>query len=267
MWMGAAAAAALLAACGQKDKAEETQAADAEPSAQTGAKSHGEERADLPAGFPKMTANYRATYDVKADEGPQKMTLEVAGSRQLRFEMPHPDAAQAAAGATLVGVFDDAKNRYVMFREGESAPKVAVVMPFEEGVFDLFQAWRNENATPTRVGQDTVAGLRCDVWESPPETEGEAANQACITKDGIILKGGEKGAEPTMLATSVDKGRLDAARFAAPTGYEIVDMGPCQTAMQEAMAKAQAGEQPDMAMMAECQALSTKAAAVFGDME
>lgn len=262
-------AIALLSACGQKNEAADgADAAQADASGAAADAQTQKPEVEMPAGFPKMKATYRATYATNVDgEGPKEMTLEVAGEKKMRFEMPHFDAARAAAGATMVGVFDETTSRYIMFAGGEGAAKAAVVMPFEENIFDMFHAWQNEaGERPTKVGADSVAGLKCEVWELAADAEGEAASQACITRDGIILRAGDKGAAtPDMIATKVDKGRIDPARFAVPAGYEIIDMGPCQQAMQEAMATAQAGGEPDFAKMQECQALSMKAAAVFGE--
>jgi hypothetical protein len=117
---------------------------------------------------------------------------------------------------------------------------------------------------PKKVGSETIAGLKCDIWETDAE-EGEAAGQACITRDGILLKAGDKGAAmPDIVAVSVDKGARPAASFAVPADFEIVDMGPCQKLMQEAMTAAQSGKVPDMAAMQQCQDIGKKAAEIFG---
>jgi hypothetical protein len=265
IWLLAAAGLAL-GACGKKEKAAET-AAQPDPAAAAETIEAAKPDVELPAGFPKMTASYRAVYQAHmGDDGPREMTMEVAGGRKLRFEMPHMAAEKAAAGARLVGVFDDAANRSLMYVEGPGAQNVAIVIPQEEDMFDMFLDWAaKDGATLRKAGSDEIAGLKCDIWEAPA-SEDETAEQACMTRDGILLRSGDAGDEtPDLLAVSVDKGPVDAARFAVPGGFEIVDMGPCQTMMQESMAAAQSGKMPDMAKMAECEAVGRKAAAVFGD--
>lgn len=266
-----AVAALALAACGKKEAAPATEsakdsaltttpAAEASPTAE-------ETKVDLPAGFPKMTAHYKAVYKANMEQlGEREMTIEVAGLKKYRFEMPHFDAARAAAGDRIVGVFDDAQSRAVMYVEGKEAKKVALVIPQEMNMLESFLAWSSENgAPPTKVGSEEIAGLKCDVWESAG-ADGDAPGQACITRDGIILKAGDKGAEtPELIAVSVDKGARPAASFALPADYEIVDMGPCQKLMQDAMAAAQSGKTPDMAAMQKCQEIGQTAAGIFGN--
>jgi hypothetical protein len=250
-------AAALMSACTQKE------AATSSPSTnQAGAEAPLQDAAapNVPAGFPKMTASYAATYKSSSDsDGPRDVSIEVDGAKRMRFSFLHPSGAAAA------GVFDDAKDRYLMFREGPDAPKVAVVMPFEANMFDMIQSWRDESEDqPKRIGADSIAGLSCDVWEVAAAAEGAAARQACITRDGILMRAGDAGAEPEIVASSVDKGRIDPARFTVPSDFEIIDMGPCQAIMQGAMAGLQSGQQPDVAKMQECQTISMKAATVLG---
>jgi hypothetical protein len=265
-----AAAALAAAGCGKK----ETAAADRAPAAadataspaEAAAETAAEARVDLPPGFPKMTASYRAVY--KADlgqAGVKDVAIEANGARQFRFEMPHINAARAEAGARMIGVIDDAQKRAVIYVEGPDIQKVAMKLPQEKSLLESFLAWTNKDgATPAKVGSDRIAGLDCDVWESADGDD--APQQACITRDGIILRAGAKDAPtPEIEAVKVDKGRIPADRFGVPDGYEVVDMGPCQTAMQQAMADAQAGKEPDMTMMMKCQETGEKIGAVFGD--
>ncbi|MEQ1930477.1 MAG: hypothetical protein ABL957_08085 [Parvularculaceae bacterium] len=261
------AAAAALSACGKKDEAKSTAApASTETAAAPQAEPATEEKVDLPAGFPKMTANYKAVYSATMGElGQREMTVEAAGLKKYRFEMPHFDSARAAAGDRIVGVFDDAANRSLMYVEGKDAQKIALVMPQEANVLESFLAWASDGgAPPTKVGSDKIAGLSCDIWETTGDDRD--ASEACITRDGIILRAGDKGAaSPDIVAVSIDKGSRPASSFALPEGFEIVDMGPCQKLMQDAMAAAQSGQTPDMAAMQKCQEIGMKAAAIFGE--
>ncbi|NWG70330.1 MAG: hypothetical protein HXY23_01810 [Parvularculaceae bacterium] len=266
--LAAAVAALTLSACGKKEAAPAAGGAPSpapEQSAAAAPPAEDKKEVELPAGFPKMTASYKAVYKARMGEmGEREMTLEAAGARKLRFEMPHFSEERAAAGDKVVGVFDDQQNRSVMFVEGPGAKKVALVIPQEENMLASFLKWSSEDgAPPTKVGSDNVAGLSCDIWEAAADA-GEAPGQACITRDGILLRAGDKGAEPDVVAVSVDKGARPSSSFALPEGYELLDMGPCRKLMEEAMAGAQSGKMPDMVAMQKCQDIGMKAGEIFG---
>ena len=259
-----AVSALTVAACAKK---EEEAAAGAGSSASPASSGVAEPDVKMPAGFPKMTAvSYRGEYTGEMAGEQRTMTMEVAGWKRLRMEMPHFNAAKAGAGDRMVMVMDDARKRWVMFVEGEDAPKAAMVMPAQDSILSNIQLWGAEDgAPPKKVGSDTVAGLDCDVWESASES-GLAGQQACITRDGIFLWSKQSGAEkPEMIATKIEKRSIDAGRFALPQGFEVIDMGPCMTMMKEMAAAAQVGKTPDMARMKTCQDLGEKASAIMGE--
>lgn len=259
----AAVSAVAVAGCAKKEE-KSADAARPAVAAETSQKARPE--ASMPAGFPKMTANYRGEYTGSMDGAIRKMTLEVAGWKRLRMEMPHMNPAKAAKGDMMVMVMDDASKRWLMYVQGPDAPKSAMVMPTNETLLDEFQKWGAEDGTPpTKVGSDKVAGLPCDIWENA--NDGGSPQQACITRDGIFLWAKTKGAEtPDIIATKVDRGSVDASRFALPAGFEVIDMGPCMKMGQEMAAAAQRGERPDLSKMQACQAIGQKAAAIMGEM-
>ena len=260
-----AAALSLLAACGQKKAAsDEASTGSPESSVTEETKIPAEAAQKLPAGFPKMTATYRAVYDLSSkEEGPKEATFEVDGARKLRFEMAHMNEAKAAKGLKLIGVFDDPNDRMLLYVDGPDAPKAALTLPQKEGFMDAFLKWGSAaDKQPKKVGTDKIAGLSCDVWQTDDDG-GE--HQACLTSDGILLRAGDAGEEPTIVAREVKKGAIPDSRFAIPEGYEVVDMGPCQELMQKAATDAKAGKAPDMAAMMKCQAIGQKAAEIFGD--
>jgi hypothetical protein len=264
-----AAAALAAVACSKKDG--ETAAPAAAANAPEGAPSVAEPTAAKPpAGFPKMTANYRAIYSARMDgDQQQQVTIDAIGAKKFRFEMPHTNETRAAAGAKIIGIFDDAQRRAVMYVEGGDLPKIAMTLPLEQSLFQNFLNWAGADSSKLKkTGSESIAGLRCDVWESAEDSESTTTQQACITSDGIILVAGDKGAaEPEIIAIKVDKGKSPESRFAVPEGFEVVDMAPCQEAMRVAMADAQAGKQPDLAAMAKCQAIATKIGQAFGSLD
>ncbi|MBY0423941.1 MAG: hypothetical protein K2Q06_16680 [Parvularculaceae bacterium] len=257
-----AASALALAACGKKDE----KAAD--PSAAAPATAEADKSADvkMPAGFPKMTANYKGVYTGEMDGKARTMTLEVAGWKRVRMETAHFNEKRAAAGDQMVLVMDDKEKRMVAFVSGPNAPKIAVVTPGMDSFFNEFAKWGAEDGKPPKkIGQDSVAGLSCDIWEAAPSADGATPDRICVTRDGIFLwtKSGSSE-KPEMVATSIDRGSIDSSRFAVPAGFEIVDMGPCMKMGAEMSAAAQRGEKPDLSKLQECQAIGQKAAAVMG---
>lgn len=238
---------AALAACGPQGGGEKAGGGDA----------------SAPMGFPKPTASYVATYEINEDAGeaPRESVMYRNGAKQMRME-------REMNGRKVAIVFDAVNARAVMFRTEPNAPKVAIVMPRgdDDKLFDTVLKYESEDeAKPTKVGTDTIAGLGCEVWEIADDA-GEAPSQACLTRDGILLRSNAKGAtKPDWIATKVTKGPQDAALFSVPAGYELVDMGPCMEMQKKAMADAQAGKRPDMAQMQECAKVGRKMAAVMGD--
>lgn len=256
----AAAAATAIAACGRS----QVQTAETAPDVGAAEVKPAEPEAILPANFPKMTASYRGEYAGEMDGATRAMTMEVAGWKRLRMEMPHFVAARAEKGARMIMVMDDAKDRWLMYVEGEDAPKAALVMPAQQNILTSVKMWGAENGiAPKKVGGDKVAGLDCDIWESADES---SAQQACITRDGVFLWAKQKGAEtPDIVATKIEKRTIDAARFALPADYEVIDMEPCMTMAQGLAASAQAGKMPDMTQMQACESLGRKAASIMGE--
>lgn len=221
-----------------------------------------------PAGFPSLNAAYSATYQMYED-GAEQPVMEGSmyrdGAQRMRFDM-------VRNGQPVAMVFDAANRRSLMFRTGEGAPRAALVMPHgEDSVFENMSDWDSwsdgETVQPQKVGTDTVAGERCDVWRAPAG-EGEATgSEACVTSDGILLRAGDTGAAtPDLIATNVDRGRPDAALFSIPEGYEIIDYAPCMSMAQDAMAAARSGERPDMSRMRECETIGRRAAEIMGGM-
>lgn len=92
-----------------------------------------------------------------------------------------------------------------------------VVLPLRLRAQDL-QALSLEGARLVLRGQDTVAGLACTVYRV--ET-GRAPGSACLTADGVMLRGeGEVQGRPGRLtAVSVSYGPLPPGLFVAPAGY------------------------------------------------
>jgi hypothetical protein len=91
----------------------------------------------------------------------------------------------------------------------------------------LDQAFVLENGKRfARLGSDTVAGLRCRVWEV---TGDDASGTVCVTADGVVLRASghdRKGRTGTLEATRVQYGQQADALFVPPPNVHKVTIAP-----------------------------------------
>jgi hypothetical protein len=90
-------------------------------------------------------------------------------------------------------------------------------MPFDPARAGPFAM--RENMKFARKGTDTVAGTKCTVWEV---TNDQGGGTACITDDGVLLRGESSGpnGEVLMTATAVSYAPLSSSVFQPPAGYQ-----------------------------------------------
>lgn len=217
-----------------------------------------------PANFPKPTASYSGVYDFAA--GGQTMEVKIAASgMKQRLTFPPGSGVGGAKGQwSQVMVNENAGETMLMWPEGEGAPAFATTMSRRDigAMANSFGVDAGRQASAKRTGTDNVAGENCAIWEFAAG-EGETPGNACVTRDGIPLRV-VSGGETVMLAKSINRGAQDASLFAAPAGYEIVDMGECMRMSAEMMEAMRAGKQPDMGKMQKCQALGEKMGEMYG---
>lgn len=109
-----------------------------------------------------------------------------------------------------------------------SAARMDMVMPAQHIYVDLpydpktLMNFEDKDARFTRHGTDTVAGLRCTVYEV--ESRGHTG-QICLTDDGVMLraKGNDPQRQGMLEAISVQYGPQPASLFAPPPGYQKLD--------------------------------------------
>ena len=81
----------------------------------------------------------------------------------------------------------------------------------------------NESMTFVKRGAETVAGLKCTLWEV---TSREGAGTACVTDDGVLLRGRGSDGKGGIEATSVKYGPQAAALFKPPADFSRLDVPP-----------------------------------------
>jgi hypothetical protein len=81
----------------------------------------------------------------------------------------------------------------------------------------------NDSMTFTRRGTETIAGLKCTVWDIGARDGG---GSACMTDDGVMLRGRGTDGKGGIEATSVKYGTQAASLFKPPAGYSKLDVPP-----------------------------------------
>jgi hypothetical protein len=98
--------------------------------------------------------------------------------------------------------------------------RMAMRVPREQAAMLGPNAMR-EQARFTRLGTATVAGIACTTWRvESPQGDGEA----CITEDGVLLRGRGRQGQGDLEATEVRYGGVDARRFRLPEGTRVMDL-------------------------------------------
>lgn len=133
-----------------------------------------------------------------------RVTTEAGGS-PLRIDLPD--------GAYVI--VDQPAHRTAMVVPNE---QTVMDLPFEDGPQGQFQL--NERMRFTRRGVDTVATLRCTIWDVALD---RAHGAVCVSDDGILLRSsGQDGAGRRSLieALSVSFAPALASDFVPPDDFE-----------------------------------------------
>jgi hypothetical protein len=139
----------------------------------------------------------------------QSRISSTAGGKRMRLEGFTP------AGYMIV---DRANGLTIMVMDSQ---RIYMEMPFDPARAGPFAL--RENMKFARKGGDTVAGVRCTVWEIEGD---QGSGTACITDDGVLLRGESAGryGRVLMTATSVTYAPLSDSMFQAPAGYHKMQM-------------------------------------------
>ncbi len=144
----------------------------------------------------------------RTQNGPQTIRMYVtAGGHKTRIE---PSGGRTAiiidrpAGVTVIVMYD---RRSYMER------------PISTTQASGFEVGRQSDQF-SRKGSETIAGRRCTLWESG----GQRTSVACITDDGLILRGESQaaggGERSSLIATNVQVGPVSPEMFNPPAGFD-----------------------------------------------
>jgi hypothetical protein len=161
-----------------------------------------------------VLVTYRATAPTQAT-GPRGLP---AGAQDLRVA--------TTQGGKLMRVEGMGGGAYVIV--DRTTQRMTMVMPqdrrfMEMPANDAFARGfvLNESMTFVKKGGETVAGLKCTLWEV---TSREGAGSACITDDGVLLRGRGNDGKAGIEATAVKYGPQPAALFKPPAGFSKIEM-------------------------------------------
>ncbi len=162
-----------------------------------------------------VIVSYRATAPAQAGarvpQGTHNIRVATTqGGRLLRVE------GVGAGGAYVI--VDRTTQRMVMVMPQD---RRYVEMPASDAFARGFVL--NESMTFVKRGAETVAGLKCTLWEV---TSREGAGTACVTNDGVLLRGRGNDGKGGIEATSVKYGPQAAALFKPPADFSRLDVPP-----------------------------------------
>jgi hypothetical protein len=166
---------------------------------------------DHPVVAPTKDVTVEYTYDVKGGDGSHARHAKMyiaAGGKRARME--------GIEGGSII--YDRANGHMFMVMEQRRTYMELPMDATRAGVFGLL-----ENKKFTRKGTDSVAGMRCTLWEISDE---KGSGTGCFTDDGVVLRGWSDGSERRMVmtATSVTFGPLAEGLFEPPAGYQKMQM-------------------------------------------
>jgi hypothetical protein len=162
-----------------------------------------------------VTIDYTVDSKAAAPNAPRSVKMWIAqGGTRMRID---------ALGNPGYVIFDRVSGRTVMVLDKQHA---YMEMPSSPAMANLFVL--NDKMGFTRKGTDTVAGLSCTVWEVKRDN---GPGTACITADGLLLRGDSADGNSHMIATKVSTGSLADSVFQPPAGYKKVDMPAARPGM------------------------------------
>ncbi len=161
---------------------------------------------------PPMAPTKDATIDYRMESTGAPRTMRMflsAGGKLMRIE---------TAGQPGYMIMDRNANRMFIVMADAHRYMERPLTPGQQTGFDL-----SHGQSFTRKGTETIAGMRCTVWEST----GEHAGSGCVTDDGLVLRGesgSPDGMRARLVATAVKVAPLGADTFQPPAGFTRMEM-------------------------------------------
>ena len=158
-----------------------------------------------------VAITYRATGPVQGQQ--QQQDLKVAFTSAGRLMRVEGVGGQMSGAYVIV---DHTTQRMTMVMSGD---RRFIEMPVNNAFSRGFLL--SESMKFVRRGGDSVAGVKCTVWDI---TSPEAVGTACLTEDGVMLRGSGLDGKGALVATSVTYGAQSAALFKPPADFSKIEM-------------------------------------------
>ena len=119
-------------------------------------------------------------------------------------------------GVSSTFIIDMSTNTALSYARGASAEEAFAIRMDMQGLEDRLGPTYDQSRPATRVGSDTIAGERCDLYRQDDAT-------VCMTSDGILLRAMSDAGEG-MEMRSLTRGPQPPHYFQLPAGYTVMDM-------------------------------------------
>ena len=162
-----------------------------------------------------VMVSYRATAPVQGSQRQQDIRVAITAGGQL-MRVDGIGALPGGAGDYLI-VDRRARRMTRVMPQDQRYMELPAGDAFSRGFL------LSDTMTFTKRGTETVAGLKCTVWDISARDGG---GSACITDDGVMLRGRGTDGKGGIEATSVKYGTQPAALFKPPTGFSKLDVPP-----------------------------------------
>jgi len=163
-----------------------------------------------------VAVSYRATGPVQGQQQQQDLrVLFTSSGRLMRVEgMGGPAGGGRSAGSYVIVDHSNQTMTMVMTQDRRYM-EMPVNNAFSRG-FLLSDTMRF-----ARRGSESVAGMKCTVWDI---TSSDGNGNACLTEDGVMLRGNGIDGKGTIIATGVTYAPQPAALFKPPADFSKIEM-------------------------------------------
>ncbi len=159
-----------------------------------------------------VAVSYRASGPVQGPQQQQDLKVSfTAGGKLMRVEGM---GGGRAAGAYVI--VDHITQRLTMvMAQDRRFMEMPVNNAFSRGFL------LTDTMKFVRRGGETIAGLKCTVWDI---TSADGSGNACITEDGVMLRGNGLDGKGAIVATAVSYGPQAAAGFKPPADFSKIEI-------------------------------------------
>lgn len=163
-----------------------------------------------------VAVSYRATGPVQGQQQQQDLRVAFTNKgRLMRVEGIQGMAGGGRNAGSYVIVDHNTQLMTMVMAQDRRFMELPVNNAFSRGFLV------SESMRFVRRGTEAVAGLKCTVWDI---TSADGNGNACITEDGVMLRGNGIDGKGAIVANSVTYGPQSAALFKPPADFQKLEM-------------------------------------------